>query len=166
MNKFRNYPLAAAGFVILAVVGSLCSNALADNTAVAQRWIAFWNAHDASADAVAAVFTDDAFYEDVPSGSENHGIAEISAFAEFFFTAVPDLKVELVDNFPPALKGGHGTIEWIYSGTDVELYQTGNQFAVRGVSVIDVEGEKISRNSDYYDLATILRQLGLLPPGL
>jgi len=29
-----------------------------------------------------------------------------------------------------------------------------------------VRGSKISRNSDYFDLATILRQLGLLPAGL
>jgi len=123
--------------------------------------VAAWNSHDA--DAVVAVFTDDAFYEDVPFGVVNQGSAQIRAFAQFFFTVVPDLKVDLINS---DLKGGHGTIEWVFSGTDVGLYKTGKQFSVRGVTVIDVHGTKISRNSDYYDLATILRDLGLLPPGL
>jgi hypothetical protein len=48
----------------------------------------------------------------------------------------------------------------------VGSYQTGKKYSVRGVTVLDVHGHKISRNLDYYDLATILRQLGLLPPGL
>jgi hypothetical protein len=71
-----------------------------------------------------------------------------------------------VDLVNSDLKGDHGTIEWIFSGTDKGIYKTGKKFSVRGVTVIDVQGTKISRNSDYYDLATMLRQLGLLPPGL
>jgi len=34
---------------------------------------------------------------------------------------------------------------------------------VRGVSVIDVRDGKISRNLDFYDSATIMRQVGVLP---
>lgn len=65
-----------------------------------------------------------------------------------------------------SLKDGHGTIEWVFSGTDQGIYGTGRTFSVRGVAVLDVRGSKIARNSDYFDLATILRQLGLLPRGL
>jgi hypothetical protein len=51
----------------------------------------------------------------------------------------------------------------VFTGTDVGLYKTGKRFAVRGVAVIEVHGRLISRNSDYYDFAKVLRQLGLLP---
>ncbi len=93
----------------------------------------------------------------------NHGTAQIHDFAQFFFTAIPDLKIELVNSH---IKGGHGTIEWIFSGTDKGIYMTGKKFSVRGVTVLDLKGNKISRDSDYWDLATVLRELGLLPPGL
>src|SRR2546428_13526046 len=88
---------------------------------------------------------------------------KIRAFAEFFFAAVPDLHVNLMNS---SLTDGHGTIEWVFSGTDHGVYGTGKTFSVRGVTVLDVRGAKISRNSDYFDLATVLRQLGLLPSGL
>jgi steroid delta-isomerase-like uncharacterized protein len=128
---------------------------------LAQRWVDAWNSHDANA--VAVLFTRDAVYEDVPFGVVNHGPEQIQAFAQFFFTAVPDLHVSLVNS---ALRGDRGTIEWVFSGTDHGIYGTGKTFAVRGVTVLELRGAKISRNVDYYDLATILRQLGLLPPSL
>jgi ketosteroid isomerase-like protein len=43
------------------------------------------------------------------------------------------------------------------------MYKTGKKFSVRGVSVIEVREGKIFRNLDFYDSATIMRQLGLLP---
>jgi len=162
MSRYRILMVAAAALAMLAIVVSLDSKeAKADDTDVAEDWTAAWNSHNP--DALVAVFTDDAVYEDVPFGVVSHGSAEIRAFAQFFFTVVPDLKVELVNS---ELKGGHGTIEWVFSGTDVGIYKTGKKFSVRGATVMDVHGTKISRNLDYYDLATILRELGLLPPGL
>jgi steroid delta-isomerase-like uncharacterized protein len=163
MNQSKVLRLAVAGFASLVLVGSLTSQARADQSAVARAWVAAWNSHNP--DAVAAVFTRDALYEDLPFNVVNHGTAEIRAFAQFFFTAVPDLRV---DHVTIHVRGGHGTIEWVFSGTDRGVFGTGKRFAVRGVTVIDVRGDKISRNSDYYDLATILRQLGLLnnPGGL
>jgi steroid delta-isomerase-like uncharacterized protein len=128
---------------------------------LAQRWVDAWNSHDASA--VAALFTNDAVFEDVAFGIVNHGPEEIRAFAQFFFTVVPDLHVNLVKS---SLTGGQGTIEWVFSGTDQGVYGTGKTFAVRGVTVLEARGARISRNSDYFDLATLLRQLGLLPSGL
>jgi len=43
------------------------------------------------------------------------------------------------------------------------LFKTGKPFEVRGVSVIEVRGGRISRNLDYYDAATIMKQVRLLP---
>jgi len=135
--------------------------AKADHLAVIDAWVAAWNSHNP--DALAALFTADALYEDLALGAVSNGTDQIRAFAQSAFTAIPDLKVEFLQGH---LKGGHGTIEWVFSGTDVGVYKTGKKFSVRGASVIDVHGQKISRTSDYYDLATILRELALLPPGL
>src|SRR5207248_9730978 len=62
------------------------------------------------------VFTKDGVYDDEPSGTVSKGLTEIHAFAKFFSTAVPDLHIELVSSW---VQGGHGVIQWIYSGTDV-----------------------------------------------
>jgi steroid delta-isomerase-like uncharacterized protein len=158
MSKYRVLMVVAAAFAMLAIVLSLDSKqAKADDLAVIDDWIAAWNSHNP--DTVTALFTADAVVEDVTFGVVNRGTDEIRAFAQFAFAAVPDTKFELVAGH---LKGGLGTIEWVWSGTDVGIYETGKKFSVRGVTVLTVDGNKISRETDYWDLASVLRQLGLL----
>ena len=127
-------------------------------TSPADDWIAAWNSHDA--EKVVAIFTMDVLYEDVTFGAVNHGSAELRKFAASIFEAVPDAKFELVNS---SVDRGHGSIEWIFGGTDHGLYKTEKKFSVRGVSAIDLRSGKISRNLDYYDAASIMRQVGLLP---
>ena len=43
------------------------------------------------------------------------------------------------------------------------MFKTGKPFEVQGVSVIEVRNGLISRNLDYYDAATIMKQVGVLP---
>jgi steroid delta-isomerase-like uncharacterized protein len=162
----RSVPFSLfASLAVLTIIASPGLKADADPMKVAQAWTAAWNSHDVNA--VVALFTEDALYEDVPTNAVSRGAKEIRAFAEFFITAVPDMKVELVSAVGQSdLKAGHTTIEWIFSGTDKGIYKTGKQFSVRGVAVIDMVGEKIARNSDYWDVATLMRQVGLLPKGL
>jgi steroid delta-isomerase-like uncharacterized protein len=126
--------------------------------AVAEKWIGAWNSH--SPDKMLPVFTDDVVYEDVAFGEVSHGPAELRKFAADEFDAIPDLELKLVR---AEIRGGHGTIEWTFTGTDKGVYKTGKKFTVRGVSVIDVRNGKIARSLDYYDAATIMRQVGVLP---
>src|SRR5262245_23631319 len=150
--------VASPVLVILAFVGPLTSRAEADNAAVAQAWIDAWNSRNP--DNVVALFTDDAVIEDVTLGAMSHGLMEIRDFAVGVFTTFPDLHFDLVDS---TLKGGHGTIEWVFSGTDTGGFGgTGKRFSVRGVTVMDVNGTRLSRDTDYWDLATVLREIGLL----
>ena len=128
------------------------------HAAVAEKWIAAWNSHDP--EKLLAAFTGDVFYEDVAFGEVSHGSAELRKFATAEFEAVPDLKLELLR---ASVHNGHGTIEWSFSGTDKDMFKTGKKFSVRGVSVIDVRKGKISRSLDFYDAATIMRQVGVLP---
>ena len=117
-----------------------------------------WNSHDP--DKVVSFYTDDIVYEDVAYGVVNHGRSELHKFASGFFEAVPDLKLEVIST---SLYKGHGAVEWVLSGTDKGLYKTGKKFSVRGASVFEMRGGKCSANKDFYDFATIMRQLGVLP---
>lgn len=128
---------------------------------IGQAFCDAWASHDP--ERVVAIFTKDAFYEDVPFGLKVNGSAELRDFARDFFTAVPDLRIECVAT---AAQGGHGSIEWTFSGTDrtdVGFFKTGKPFKVRAASVFETRHGKISRNLDYYDVASWMRQVGLLP---
>jgi steroid delta-isomerase-like uncharacterized protein len=125
---------------------------------LAAKWIAAWNSHDA--EKMLPLFSGNVFYEDVAFGEVSRGHAELRKFAASEFEAVPDLMLKLVR---ANIHGDHGTIEWIFSGTDKDVFKTGKKFSVRGVSVIDLRDGKITRNLDFYDAATIMRQVGQLP---
>jgi steroid delta-isomerase-like uncharacterized protein len=152
------------GTILLAMLALLAIAASPDDksskgpdTAVAEKWIAAWNSHDP--DKMLPVFTDDVFYEDVAFGEISHGKAELRKFAASEFEGVPDLELKLVR---ASIENGHGTIEWTFTGTDKGVFKTGKKFTVRGVSVIDVRDGKISRSLDFYDVATVMRQVGVL----
>ena len=152
----------ALAFVLLAIGLSLPLQSPSAHPAatspVADSWITAWNSHDSAK--WATHFTSDVYYEDVTFGEISRGSAEASKFAAGFFSDVPDLKLELADS---SIEGNHGSIQWILTGTDKGVFKTGKPFKVRGVSIITVDHGKISRSIDYYDLATIMKQVGALP---
>lgn len=125
------------------------------------EWADAWSEHDV--DRVAAIFTDDCVYEDVTFGAVNHGKDELKAFGGAFLAAVPDVSVELHSAF---VADEHGGMEWTMSGTQTGdlpgLPATGKRFSLRGASVVELRGGKLSRCSDYWDLATLRRQLGVM----
>ena len=123
---------------------------------------AAWKSHDV--EKLAAFFTDDCVYEDVAFGRVNHGKEELKVYLNDTFAAFPDFKTE-PKSF--SIAGDLGGIEWVMSGThkgDIPgLPATGKSFSVRGASIIEVHEGKIKRQSDYYDMASLLRQLGVMP---
>ena len=158
MKPVLTNAILLAMLVLLAIaVPSNIKAASGPDAAVAEKWIAAWNSHDP--DKMLPVFTDDVFYEDVAFGEVSHGKAELRKFAASEFEGVPDLELKLVR---ASIANGHGTIEWTFTGTDKAVFKTGKKFTVRGVSVVDVHDGKISRSLDFYDVATIMRQVGVL----
>jgi steroid delta-isomerase-like uncharacterized protein len=130
---------------------------------IADAWATAWSSHDA--DKLLSLFADDCVYEDVTFGAVNRGLHELRAFAEAVFSAVPDFRIDLTTCFAA---GNRAIMEWTLSGThrgDLPgMPATGKQFSVRGVTVLELQTQKICRNSDYWDAASIMRQVGLLPP--
>jgi steroid delta-isomerase-like uncharacterized protein len=125
------------------------------------EWLDGWNAHDP--DRVASVFTEDCIYEDVTFGAVNHGHEELKAFVNGFIGVAPDAY------FEPGLKfvaGDRAGAEWTATGThrgDMPGMPASNRrFSVRGASIFELRDGKLHRCSDYWDLATFMRQLGFL----
>lgn len=126
------------------------------------QWAIAWSSHDT--EKVLALFTEDCVYEDVTFGVVNHGRAELRAFANGVFAGIPDFKVELTARF---VAGPSAGMEWVMSGTHKGDFPgmpaTGKHFSIRGVTIVELREGKIRRNSDYWDAATVMRQVGLLP---
>ena len=106
------------------------------------------------------LFTEDAVYEDATLGVVNHGGADIRKFAKQFFDASPDGKFTVTSSF---MENGRGYAEWVMTGTDVGMFKTNKQFSVRGASVVQGSAEKLTHQTDYWDMATLTKQLGVLP---
>ena len=126
-------------------------------------YILAWNSHDVNK--ILTFFTNDCIYEDLAFGIVNHGKKELTAFVNSSFVDIPDVKFEVKSVFGASDWGG---MEWVMSGTFVHssipgIPATGKTFSVRGASISQLHNGKIIRNSDYYNLATFLQQVGLMP---
>jgi steroid delta-isomerase-like uncharacterized protein len=141
---------------------NVVSASVDDQIRAIQRWAAEWSAHDM--DRLLQLFTPDVVYEDVTMGVVSRGLAELRAFGEGFFSGFPDVTFELRFS---AANGASGAAEWIMRGTHTGdlpgMPATGKRIEVRGASVFEFVGDRIRRCSDYWDMATFLKQLGLMP---
>ena len=110
------------------------------------------------------MFTDNIVYEDVTFGAVNQGKTALRDFATATFGAFADLKFELKPRMV-AGDGKSGAMEWVWRGRQTKdfhsLPATNKPFEVRGATVVEFNDGKINRNSDYWDLATYMTQVGL-----
>jgi steroid delta-isomerase-like uncharacterized protein len=131
------------------------------DTRFAEAWAAAWSSGDP--DRLLVLFTEDCVYEDVTLGAVNRGSEELRAFASGFMGGVPDFKVELTSSFGT---GDRLSAEWRMTGTHTgdlpNMPATGRKFDLRGASVFELEGDKGNACRDYWDMATLLKQLGLM----
>ena len=65
--------------------------------------------------------------EDVPFGLKKQGSAQLRELHKFFHDFVGGLYVKLI---AAHVANGHGTIEWMFGGKDIDVFKTGQ--AVRG----------------------------------
>lgn len=126
-----------------------------------REYLATWNTHDL--DKIVSFFTDDCVYENLAREQTYRGKDELKAWANGAFVGIPDFKLEVKSLF---VSGDWAACEWVMTGTQTGdlpgLPATGKSFSVRGSTIVQLKGGKILRNSDYWDMATFLSQLGVM----
>jgi steroid delta-isomerase-like uncharacterized protein len=129
---------------------------------IPDEWAAAWSSHDP--ERVVSLFDEDCVFEDVTFGVVARGKKELRAFAQGVFAGIPDFKIELTSRF---MAGGAAGVEWVMSGTHKGDFPgmpaTGKRFSIRGATILELAEGKIRRDSDYWDAASVMRQVGLLP---
>ncbi|WP_217575071.1 ester cyclase [Streptomyces sp. GbtcB7] len=133
--------------------------------ATINSYITDWNSHDVTK--ILDHFVEDCAYEDAALGVTNRGHDDLRRFLEAFFHSYPNVEFTVTSVF-----GAEGAIawEWKMDGNYEQMGHngmpaTGQRISLRGVSITEVTDGKITRNTDYWNFASIMKQLGVLPGG-
>ncbi|MFC6089675.1 ester cyclase [Saccharothrix lopnurensis] len=140
------------------------------STPIADEWAAAWNTN--SPERMAALFTDTGSYTDHAFQATFTGKDGVAGWVANTHASIEDPRVEIVDAFR---SGDRVAVRWEFSGTDIgsfaeHLPPTGKSFTVPVLTHFELKNGKIARCEDYYNLADLLRQVGLpsgvwTPPG-
>ena len=121
------------------------------------------NSHDTTK--AVSFWADDCIYENWAFEIVKHGKKELTDMINSMQVDYPDLKYELKSIFAT---GDWVGFESVISGTFTNsslpaMPAIGKTFSVRAASIIQLRKGKISRLSDYFNQATLLQQIGVMP---
>jgi steroid delta-isomerase-like uncharacterized protein len=121
-----------------------------------------WNAHDI--ERIKTFYAPGYEGVDVGQAEPQRGPQSVPRNVERYLRAFPDLRFVEEDI---VAKGGRAVLVWKAYGTHrgrlMNIPPTGRNVAVRGTSVLTVEDGKIVRGLYVWDVAGLLRSIGLLP---
>ncbi len=120
-----------------------------------------WNSHDI--ERVASFYAPDYVGVDIGQARPLHGPEERCRVLTSYVRAFPDLhftgETIIQDNRVAFVWTMHGT----HRGSLMRIPPTGRTVEVQGVSLLTVENGKVKRGLNIWDMAGLLRGLGLLP---
>jgi len=120
------------------------------------------NSHDA--EGVAALYSEDYVGQDVAESHLQYGQPGIRHSVGLYLSAFPDVKLTAEEIIR---QDGRAALVWSARGTHLgpllNIPATGRLVVIRGVSVLTIVNNKISRALYVWDLAGLLRELALLP---
>ena len=121
-----------------------------------------WNSHDI--EKVLNFYSSDYVGEDVGQASLLHGHEGLRAMLEMYWRAFPDLQFAVME---AVVQDSRVAIVWVaegtHQGTIMNIPPTGHRVEVRGVSIINVKDGRVVSGQHIWDLAGMLRHMGLLP---
>ncbi len=133
-----------------------------DTRQFAQQLIDAWNAHDARR--LAGYHADDYVGEDVGLADPLHGPRDVRRMALLNFLGMQDLRFTLEDVIG---EGERFVLIWTLRGTHtgkvMNIPATGQKIETRGMTRYELRDGKIVRSLRVWDVAGLIRQLGLLP---
>jgi steroid delta-isomerase-like uncharacterized protein len=136
------------------------------NTHTMHTWIAKlvegWNAHDIAA--LLPFYAPDFEATDLGQSRTYRGIDGLKQLLDYYVTAFPDLRFEAERTI---IEHNDMSILWTASGTHqgkiMNIPPTGRKITVRGVSMLTVHDGQVKRAIFIWDVAGLLRNIGLLP---
>jgi steroid delta-isomerase-like uncharacterized protein len=121
-----------------------------------------WNSHDI--EKVLSFYSPEYVGDDIGQASLLHGHDGLRAMLENYWSAFPDLRFKVVSTL---VEGDRLVIVWVgegtHQGTIMNIPPTGHKVEARGVSIIEVQNGLVVRGQYIWDLAGMLRHMGLLP---
>lgn len=129
---------------------------------MAHTIIKTWNSR--SDEMIVALYATDYIGEDITGGKMRHGWEGVRMWMHNVFTAFPNVSYELLDHVQ---NGDDLVLHWEargnHHGTFLKIPPTGKPVVIAGMSILKLENGKIKHGKLMWDLAGILRQMGLLP---
>ena len=134
----------------------------------AQRWLGAWNSHEP--DRLLGLMTEDIVYDDSAWPTQMRGHGDVREFLDHSWAALPDMRFELVER--PYLMPGEPKAAFYWRGTATHtgtldppgLAPTGKRLEFEGLDTHEYRDRKVARLRIVFDLADVMRQLGVLPP--
>lgn len=127
-----------------------------------QQIIDAWNTH--TDETILAFYTQDHVVEDITVGRVREGWQGIKQWAKTVFTAFPNMHYTLVDHIET---DGKLVLHWLAKGSHqgplMRIPATGKNVFIHGMSILVVENGKVKHGQVMWDMAGVLRQIGLLP---
>jgi steroid delta-isomerase-like uncharacterized protein len=124
--------------------------------------------NDKDWDAVRASVARDLVYDEVATNRKAEGIDQVIPLWQGWAAAFPDAKATFhnalaTDNTVVLEVSWRGTHKGPLQMPEGSIEATGNPIDVRACFVIEMSGDKPQRERHYFDMATLLQQLGVAP---
>jgi steroid delta-isomerase-like uncharacterized protein len=124
--------------------------------------VAAWNSHDL--DRAAEFYTPDYVGRDLGRSDSQQGREGIRSYLANYHSAFPDLIFAVDDTIAD---GDRLALAWTANGTHrgviLNIPATGRFVSFRGVSLLTVRDGKVSQATYLWDVAGLIRSVGLLP---
>jgi steroid delta-isomerase-like uncharacterized protein len=157
MKKWSKAVAALAALSLVACAVEKKPPVAETGKAVVQAYVRAWNQHDSAA--IDSVLAPSGIHEDIAQKFRGRGTAQVVKFMRQVVSAEPNFKWQVRNIIE---EGRYVALEWTWTSTYTGPDPTGKQvtnrrISGRGESFAEVEGGKIKRFTDYYDLASFFR---------
>lgn len=137
-----------------------------DNATIARDHFNAFNARDFERGL--KLVTDDVKWTNIPFGREFAGHAGYREFHQNWITAMPDCRVEILnviggEEWTVVEFVGRGTHTGPLQGPNGPIAATQKKLELKVCELLRIQDGLISESRVYFDAATMMRQLGLLP---
>jgi len=121
-----------------------------------------WNSHEI--EKVLSFYSPECISDDIAQATVLRGRAGLRSMLNTVWKAFPDLQLKVTDTIVQAPRLA---VAWVaggtHQGTIMNIPPTGHKVEIRGVAIIDVKDGLVIRGQYIWDVAGMLRHMGLLP---